>query len=233
MNRLTDSLIAALAPVIWGSTYIVTTEWLPDGYPLTAAALRALPAGLLLMAATRRIPPAGWLGRLAVLGALNFSIFWAALFVAAYRLPGGVAATLGAVQPLIVLLARAMLDSPLSARGLGAAAAGIGGVALLVLGPAAALDPVGIAAALIGAVSMAFGVVLTRKWRPEVSALTFTAWQLTAGGCCSRPSRCCWSRPCRRRARRIWPGSCGSACSAPRSAISSGSAGSNGSAPPA
>ena len=29
---------------------------------------------------------------------------------------------------------------------------------------------------------MACGTVLTRKWRPPVPLLTFTAWQLTAGG---------------------------------------------------
>lgn len=183
MSRATDAILAASAPAVWGGTYIVTTQLLPADYPLTVAALRALPAGLLLMVVTRRSPPRAWLGRLAVLGALNFAIFWAALFAAAYRLPGGVAATLGAVQPLIVLaLARVMLETPLSARGIGAAIAGIGGVALLVLGPDAALDPVGVGAALIGAVSMGFGTVLTRKWRPDVSALSFTAWQLTAGG---------------------------------------------------
>ncbi|MDK3018178.1 EamA family transporter [Pseudodonghicola flavimaris] len=183
MSRLSDALLAASAPAVWGSTYIVTSELLPPGYPLTDAALRALPAGLLLMALTRRLPPPRWLGRLAILGALNFAIFWAALFVAAYRLPGGLAATLGAVQPLIVLLlARVVLDSPLTPRGIGAALAGIFGVALLVLGPGAALDTIGVTAAFLGAVSMAAGVVLTRKWRPDVPALTFTAWQLTAGG---------------------------------------------------
>ncbi|MGY9050201.1 MAG: EamA family transporter, partial [Rhodobacterales bacterium] len=102
---------------------------------------------------------------------------------AAYRLPGGVAATLGAIQPLLVLfLARIALGTPLTARGLIAAMAGIFGVALLVLGPGAALDGPGLVAALVGAVSMACGVVLTRKWQPPVAALTFTAWQLTAGG---------------------------------------------------
>ncbi|MFK0586676.1 EamA family transporter, partial [Escherichia coli] len=30
--------------------------------------------------------------------------------------------------------------------------------------------------------SMAFGTVLTRKWQPPVPLLTFTAWQLAAGG---------------------------------------------------
>lgn len=183
MFRFLDALLAASAPAVWGSTYIVTSQMLPPGYPLTDATLRALPAGLLLLLAARRLPSRDWLGRLAILGALNFAVFWAALFVAAYRLPGGVAATLGAVQPLIVLLlARLTLNTPLSSRALFAATAGIGGVALLILGPEARLDAVGAAAALGGALSMAAGVVLTRKWHPPVSSLTFTAWQLTAGG---------------------------------------------------
>ena len=50
------------------------------------------------------------------------------------------------------------------------------------LTPKAALDPVGIAAGLISAASMALGTVLSRRWQPPVSALTFTSWQLTAGG---------------------------------------------------
>lgn len=183
LSRPLDALLAAAAPAIWGSTYIVTSELLPPGYPLTDAVLRALPAGLLLMLVTRKLPPRAWLGRLAVLGALNFALFWSALFVSAYRLPGGVAATLSAVQPLLVLLlAHAALATPLTPRALAAATVGIGGVALLVLGPEAELDAIGVAAALAGAFSMAGGVVLTRKWQPPVSALTFTAWQLTAGG---------------------------------------------------
>src|SRR3989338_2426928 len=43
-----DALTTALGPVIWGSTYIVTTELLPPDRPFTAALLRTLPAGLLL-----------------------------------------------------------------------------------------------------------------------------------------------------------------------------------------
>ena len=41
MPRTTDILLTALAPTIWGSTYLVTTEALPAGYPVTLAALRA------------------------------------------------------------------------------------------------------------------------------------------------------------------------------------------------
>ena len=59
---------------------------------------------------------------------------------------------------------------------------GVLGVALLLISPEAALDPIGIAAGLGGAASMAAGTVLSRKWQPPVSSLAFTAWQLTAGG---------------------------------------------------
>ena len=175
--------LTALAPAIWGSTYIVTTELLPAGYPLHVAMLRALPAGLLLLLVFRTLPRGRWWWRVAVLGALNFTVFWAMLFVSAYRLPGGVAATVGAVQPLIVIgLARLILKRTITTAAILAALAGLAGVALLVLTPRAALDPIGIAAGLAGALSMAAGTVLTRRWQPDVPALTFTAWQLTAGG---------------------------------------------------
>lgn len=178
-----DLFVTAIAPAVWGSTYIVTTQFLPAGYPITVAVLRALPAGLILLLIVRQLPTGIWWGRTFLLGALNFSVFWAMLFVAAYRLPGGVAATVGAVQPLIVIfLASAFLGSSIRPVSIVAAGAGIVGVALLVLTPGAALDPIGLAAALVGAVSMAFGTVLSRRWQPPVSPLTFTAWQLTAGG---------------------------------------------------
>ncbi len=178
-----DLLLTAVAPAIWGSTYVVATQMLPADHPLTVAMLRALPAGLLLLLIVRRLPWGVWWRRTLILGALNFSIFWALLFVAAYRLPGGVAATVGAVQPLIVLfLARMVLGSPIRAVSVAAAVGGAVGVAMLVLTSSASLDPIGIAAGLGGTVSMALGTVLTRRWQPPVSPLTFTAWQLTAGG---------------------------------------------------
>ncbi|MEL6424594.1 MAG: EamA family transporter [Pseudomonadota bacterium] len=183
MLRSVDLALAALAPIVWGSTYIVTTELLPDGYPMTAAMLRALPAGILLLLITRVMPKGVWVGRSFVLGALNFSLFWWLLFVAAYRLPGGVAATVGALQPLIVLyLSYLVLNQDLRPMAVIAGLCGILGVAMLVLVPDAMLDWIGILAAVGGTISMAAGTVLTKKWQPPVSALTFTAWQLTAGG---------------------------------------------------
>ncbi|GAA4159833.1 EamA family transporter [Shinella granuli] len=182
-QNLSDLSLTALAPIVWGSTYIVSTEFLVGFSPMTVAMLRALPAGVFLLAIVRQLPADVWWLRSFILGALNISIFLSMLFVAAYRLPGGVAGTVLSAQPLIVVfLASFLLSSRLRALAVLGALAGMIGVALLVLTPDAALDPIGIAAGLAGATSMAMGVTLARKWQPPVSPLTFTAWQLTAGG---------------------------------------------------
>jgi len=181
-----DALATALGPVIWGSTYIVTTELLPPGRPFTAALLRTLPAGLLLVLWCRRWPAWGdWVGwrRLLVLAALNIGVFQALLFVAAYRLPGGVAAVVGAIGPLVVMgLAWALDHRRPPALALAAGAAGVLGMAALLLSPGARWDLVGVAAALAGTVCMAAGTFWSRRWKPDLPVLAFTGWQLLAGG---------------------------------------------------
>jgi probable blue pigment (indigoidine) exporter len=170
--------------MLWGTTYLVTTELLPPGRPLLAAVIRALPAGLLLIALTRTLPRGSWWWRALVLGTLNIGAFFALLFVGAYRLPGGVAATVGAIQPLLVaVLSTGLLRERLSTRTILAAIAGVFGVSLLVLRAGARLDTLGVAAALGGAVVMAFGVVLSKRWvSPAAPLLATTGWQLVAGG---------------------------------------------------
>ncbi|MEV7120055.1 EamA family transporter [Kitasatospora griseola] len=177
--------LTALAPLAWGSTYAVTTELLPADRPLLTATLRALPAGLVLLAVTRRLPSGSWWWRSAVLGTLNIGVFFALLFVAAYRLPGGVAAVLGAIQPLLAAgLAVPLLGERFGRRALLAGTVGVFGVALVVLRATARLDAIGVLAGLAGAGAMAAGTVLTKRWgRPEgVGPLALTGWQLTAGG---------------------------------------------------
>ncbi|MFS8479813.1 MAG: EamA family transporter [Micromonosporaceae bacterium] len=182
-DRLQVLAVTALAPAVWGTTYLVTTELLPPGRPLLAGAVRALPAGVLLIALTRRLPTGAWWWRSLVLGTLNIGAFFALLFIAAYRLPGGVAATVGAVQPLLVaLLAAGLLGERLTLRTALAAAAGVAGVGLLVLRADARLDGLGVAAALGAAAVMALGVVLSKRWTSPAPLLATTGWQLAAGG---------------------------------------------------
>ncbi|WP_432719496.1 EamA family transporter [Jeongeupia wiesaeckerbachi] len=178
-----DVALTALAPAIWGSTYIVATAILPPDRPFTAALLRTLPAGLALTLLVRRLPARRDWGRLAVLAALNIGFFQTLLFVAAYRLPGGLAAVLGAIQPLLVMgLVWAIDRQQPASLSLGAGVLGVLGMGALLLSPGAVWDTVGIAAALAGAACMATGTYLARRWRPDVPVLAFTGWQLLAGG---------------------------------------------------
>jgi probable blue pigment (indigoidine) exporter len=173
----------ALAPLLWGMTYVVTTELLPPGRPLLAATVRALAAGLILAVLAPRLPSGRWWGKAALLGGLNIGAFFALLFVAAYRLPGGVAATLGSVQPLVAAaLAAKLLREPLRPVIVAGGLLGMAGVALLVLRAGADLDAVGVLAGLVATVSMATGTVLAKRWGQPVPVAAFTSWQLLAGG---------------------------------------------------
>ena len=181
--RIANILLTALAPVSWGTTYIVATEFLPSGHPLLVASMRSLPIGILLTIGLRKLPQGVWWWRILILGGLNIGVFQALLFVAAYRLPGGVAATAGAIQPLLVVwFSWLVLNKKPTKLSVITAIAGFIGVGLLVLSPGARLDSVGILAAIAGAGAMGLGTVLVKKWQPKVSLIVFTAWQLTVGG---------------------------------------------------
>jgi probable blue pigment (indigoidine) exporter len=177
--------VTALAPVSWGTTYAVTTEFLPPDRPLFTALARALPAGLLLLVVTRVLPRGVWWAKAAVLGALNIGAFFPLLFVSAYRLPGGTAAVVGSVQPLFVVgLSALLLGQRPATRTLATGLVAAFGVSLVVLKGAGALDAVGVLAAVASTASMAAGTVLTKRWgRPGgAGPLALTGWQLTAGG---------------------------------------------------
>ncbi|WP_062295651.1 EamA family transporter [Demequina maris] len=175
--------LTAIAPLTWGTSYLVTTELLPPDRPLLTATLRALPAGLLLLAIIRLLPRGAWWWKAAILGALNIGAFFALMFVSAYRLPGGVAATLAAVHPLLVTaLASGVLGERVAPLARIAAGTGVVGVAMLVLTPGARLDAWGVLAGLGSAATTAAGVLLTKRWGRPVPILAFTGWQLLAGG---------------------------------------------------
>ncbi|WP_404352795.1 EamA family transporter [Phycicoccus jejuensis] len=179
-------LVTAVAPVVWGSTYAVTQLWLPPGRPLFAAVMRILPAGVLLLLWVRRRPRGEWWGRAAVLGTLNHAVFFGLVYVAAYRLPSGLASTLTAVSPLVVMgVAWLVLGERQPWVAVLAAVAGIGGVVVLVSaggGASGSVDPVGVAASVGAVVSASVGFVLVRRWTPRDAVLATTAWQLVAGG---------------------------------------------------
>lgn len=182
-NRWTLIVTTALAPLLWGTTYIVTTQFLPPGRPLFDATMRAIPAGLLLLIVGRKLPHGIWWWKSLVLGTLNIGSFFALLFVAAERLPGGVASTIGAVQPLFVtVLATFLVGERLARSRIFAGLASIAGVVLLVNQSPGKLDAIGVGAALTAAATMSVGIVLAKRWGQPATPIVTTSWQLIAGG---------------------------------------------------
>jgi probable blue pigment (indigoidine) exporter len=179
--------ITLLAPISWGTTYVTVTELLPDGRPLLVAAMRVVPSGLVLLLAgalVSRWRPRGdewW--RIGTLAVFNFGLFFPLLVVAVYRLPGGVAAAAGGLQPLFVAALSWLLAGRrprVSELAVGAVAAL--GVGLVVIHPGADLDVVGVLAAVAANLSFAIGVVLTKRFPAPPNRLAATGWQLLMGG---------------------------------------------------
>lgn len=185
VNSVKTIILTAVAPLVWGSTYIVTTQALPPESPLIASTIRALPAGILLVLLSRTWLQGIWWGRLATLGLLNIGLFFYCLFFAATYLPGGMASLVMSFQPMLVmLLSWFWLNARVTSRQWLASGVGVIGIALLVLNSSIALNLQGLMIAALGTLSMASGVVLTKKWgRPRgMSLLGFTGWQLLFGG---------------------------------------------------
>lgn len=185
MNRTRTTLTTAIAPLFWGTTYLTTTEFLPPNHPMFTAAMRALPVGLLLTLLLRQFPRGVWIWRTAAVGMLNIGLTFFLHFIGVYRLPGGVAAAIGSIQPLLVaVMGWPLLGLKPGPVVIGAGLLGSAGVAMLVLGGAVTLDPIGIVAATGAAVATATGTIFIKRWgRPDgVSVLAYTGLQLLVGG---------------------------------------------------
>lgn len=176
-------LLGALAPISWGSVYFVTLHWIPAGEPLTAAVLRALPAGLLLLAVRRALPRGSWWWKSVVLGVLNCGLFFMLVYLAAKLLPTSVAAMLMSLSPVaMMLLAWGLLAERPTVRRMLGAAMGVLGVVLLMAASVGAIDGWGVAASVTAMAMYALGSVLAKRWSGEVDSVASSSWQLTAGG---------------------------------------------------
>lgn len=177
------ALMAAFAAAAWGTTYVVTGALLPPDRPLFSAAIRALPIGLVMLAWRRRLPRGRWWWRTAVLALCTIGLFFPLLFLGAYLLPGGLASTLQAASPLVVMaIAWPLLKERPTALRVAAALIGLVGVALLVLRSPTTLPLWGVLAALASMLISAQGFVLVKRWPAPTDMITMTSWQLVMGG---------------------------------------------------
>jgi probable blue pigment (indigoidine) exporter len=176
--------LSALTPIIFGTTYLLTTEFLPPGRPLLAALMRSLPTGLVLIIGSP-IPPRRWMARFFVLSVLYASGLFPLLFIAAYRLPGGVAAVINSLSPLlVVVISVPLLGTGIRSIQIIAGVLGVAGVALLVLRSDARLDVVGLIAMGGAAIMFSVATVLTKRWgQPEgMTAVGVTGWTFLFAG---------------------------------------------------
>ncbi|WP_248583466.1 EamA family transporter [Nocardioides sp. InS609-2] len=180
---LSTILLTAVAPLAWGTTYIVTEQFLPPDRPMFAALVRALPIGLVLLAWRRQLPQGDWWWKAVVLGLCNIGAFFPLIFVSAYYLPGGLAATIQALSPLAVMaLAWLLIGERAGVLRVLAALVGLTGVAFLVLGSPDGVTPLGLAGAFGSVLVSALGFVLVKRWPAPVDLLTLMSWQLVVGG---------------------------------------------------
>lgn len=184
MKEIKDILLTMITPILWGSTYIITTSLIPIDRPIFVALMRGLPIGFILLLYYRQFPKGEWLFKSLLLGTLNIGAFFLLLFIAAYRLPGGIASIIGSIQPIfIILLSWFFLKEKPGKNAYLAIVVMMFGICLLLKTQSTSLDLLGIIAAALGSIMMAFGVVLTKYFgKPKgVSQMVFTAWQLFFG----------------------------------------------------
>lgn len=200
MARLEKALpgrgaLVALATVylVWGSTYLAIRFAIETLPMFTMAGLRFLAAGGILYAwarhrgeprpARRQWRPAALIGLLLLLGG-NGGVVWAE-----HRIPSGIAALLVAVEPVWIALLAPFVSGARRA-GLKVAtglAAGMLGVAVLVIDPTGGLDPTsvdvaGAVAVVLAALSWAVGSLLAVRADLPRSAGISTGMQMLAGG---------------------------------------------------
>jgi drug/metabolite transporter (DMT)-like permease len=187
------AVVFAMAAVylFWGGTFLGMRLALQTIPPFLMAGVRFSIAGWGLYAARRLMGDprptltewrgAGVVGALLFLGG-NGMVVWAEMTI-----PSSIASIIVATVPL--WMAAIGYFARLSRPGLGGwigVAVGFSGILVLVLGsgssPSGALNPLGIAALLLGAVSWAGGSLLSRRTQQPQSPLLWTSMQMIMGG---------------------------------------------------
>lgn len=174
--------ITAIAPITWGSTYVVTRHLLPPDAALWGALIRSLPAGILVLLIVRRLPTGSWWWKSLVTGTLTVGGLNVLVYIAAQRLDSSLAATLMSTSAAaLMLLSWMLLRQRPRLVAVGGAAVGILGVVVMMEPATGAVDVWGVIASIGAMLASSLGFVLTARWGKDVPPLTMTGWQLVAG----------------------------------------------------
>ncbi len=181
-NWLRWIAITAIAPIAWGSTYVVTRHLLPPDAALWGAVIRSLPAGILVLLIVRRLPSGSWWWKSLVTGTLTVGGLNVLVYIAAQRLDSSLASTLMSTSAAaLMLMSWMLLKQRPRLRAAGGAAVGILGVVVMMEPTTGGVDVWGVVASIGAMLASSLGFVLTARWGKDVPPLTMTGWQLVAG----------------------------------------------------
>lgn len=181
-SRLPWILLTAIAPLAWGSVYVVTRQVLPAHSPLWGTVWRALPAAIILLLIARRLPKGSWWWRSLVLGILTVGGFFVLIYLAGTLLPSGLAATLMSTAAAgMLLFGWALLGQRPKLLPVAGAVTGIAGVLVMFGAAYEGVNGWGIVASLGAMLASCIGYVLTAKWGGDVPPIALASWQLAAG----------------------------------------------------
>ncbi|MCI4231930.1 DMT family transporter [Dickeya dianthicola] len=161
---------------------VASRHWLEPSAPFCRC------AALVLLLIVRRLPSGKWWWRSAILGSLSMGLFFLLLYIATQRLPSSIAASIGALSPLVFAgVAWLLIHERVNARFLGGDAFGIIGILLIVEAKEGTIDVVGVAAAFGAIILMAIGAVLGELWDDGTPVLTTAAF---SPSWCPEEKRC-------------------------------------------
>jgi len=168
----------------WGACFVAIEWGLRDAPILWFAALRALVAGVALLAVAglqHRPAPSGmraW-SLITILGLVNVTVGFAAMFGGVAGLSTGTAAVLANAQPLLILLpAWWLYGEAVSGRTAGALVVGFAGL-LLVAVPGGGGS--GAMLSLLAATAITGGTLLARRLR-GLDVIVASGWHFVIGG---------------------------------------------------
>jgi drug/metabolite transporter (DMT)-like permease len=184
-------LALATVYLVWGSTYLAVRVMVETVPPLLGSGVRFLVAGAVLYpvllarrgwAAVR--VPARQAGAAALVGCLFLAGGTGLVTVAERDVPSGLAAVLVAAMPLVVVLLRLTTGERVPRATVAGVAAGLAGVAVLVLpgNPAPEAGWFGLALILVADASMAVASFASGRLPVPDDTLVATALELLAAG---------------------------------------------------
>lgn len=167
----------------WGACFVAIRYGLADAPVLWFAALRALLAGAALLTVGRLLhrpaPPRSMWPGIAILGLVNVTVAFAAMFAGTVGVASGVAAVLANAQPLLIVLpAWALYHERAQARTLAGLAVGFAGL-IVTASPGGAGG--GALLSLGAAAAITVGSLLARRLK-GVDVVMLSGWQFLFGG---------------------------------------------------